>query len=265
MVGNSGDEENFDGDGAQRASMLAKALGILERVVACQEPASASAVADTLGLARPTGHRVVGALRELGYLKREPQTQRLVEGDRLLRLALDVLAAAARRGPRRGILEALTRETGETSALGCAAGGQVVYLDRVETTSPLGLRVRPGSSAPLHCTALGKLLLAFMPSKLRHRHLSTLTLARYTPATNTDAERLEDELVVIRGRGYAVSDQEFMSGVVSIAVPVRGASGRVIAGIALSAPEARLGASAACRYLEAMTGAARRLALTFDD
>lgn len=251
-------------DSSDKTGTLAKALDIMEVVVGQNYPTSASEVSTILGLAKPTGHRVVGTLRDLGYLKREPESQRLIEGDRLVSLALDVLAAAARRGPRHSILQALAEETGETCNLGCPVSGQVVYVDRVETKWPLGLRFEPGSHVPIHCTALGKMFLGFMSQRLRQKYLSTLPLTRYTENTITDADQLREELDRIRDEGVAVDDQEFMSGVVCIGVPIRGPSGRVAAGVAISAPEARLTTDEARQHIGALQEAARKLALTFD-
>ncbi len=176
-----------------------------------------------------------------------------------------MLAAAARRGPRHGILQAPAEETGETCNLGCPIGGQVVYVDRVETKWPLGLRFQPGSHVPIHCTALGKMFLGFMSQRLRQKYLSTLPLTRYTENTITDAERLREELDRVRSEGVAVDNQEFMSGVVCIGVPIRGPSGRVAAGVAISAPEARLTTAEARQHIGALREAARKLALTFDE
>src|SRR3546814_7940826 len=90
-------------------------------------------------------------------LKREPGGRRLIEGDRLVQLALKVLEAAAKRAPRHAILKSLSDAVGETCNLGVLAGHEMVYLDRVEAQWPLGLRFEPGSRVPLHCTAIGKM------------------------------------------------------------------------------------------------------------
>lgn len=251
--------------GAERSSSLVKALDIVETTV--REPASATTaeVAARLGLPKPTAHRIVNSLRELGFLQRESGSGRLVEGSRLVALALDVLASATRRGPRHNILEALADETGETCNLGVMAAGQVVYIDRVETKWPLGLRFDVGSTVPIHCTAIGKMFLSQMPDRLRRKYLGTLPLTRYTENTRTDAESLEEDLERIRSAGVSFDNCEFMSGVVCIAVPIRGRNGRTVAGLALSAPEARLTVDEARRHIPALRDVAGKLALTFDD
>lgn len=241
-----------------------KALDILEAVAGHTRPPTASEIAAELDLPLPTGHRIVAALKELGFLKRDLDNNRLTEGDRLVELALDVLAAAAQRAPRHSILQALAEQTGETCNLGVSVNGKIVYLDRVETQWPLGLRFEPGSTVPIHCTALGKMFLSQLPSGRRNDFVRALPLTRYTANTITDPERLLDALHRIREESVSIDNQEFMSGVVCIAVPIRNPRGRVCAGIAISAPEARLSLDAARSYVPLLQMTANKLSLTLE-
>jgi DNA-binding IclR family transcriptional regulator len=243
---------------------MAKALGILERVAENQgRPAAISEISVMLGLSKPTGHRIATALEEMGFLSREPAMRRLIEGDRLVRLAFNVLTAAASKAPRHGILEKLAETTGETCNLGVVLGNQVAYIDRVESRWPLGLRFEPGSRVPMHCTAIGKLFLSMMGAKQRDRILGSSALARYTENTITEPELLRRELERIRKEKVSTDNQEFMSGVVCIAVPIARADGRVCAGLALSAPQARLTLEKARGYLPLLREASERLAQSF--
>jgi DNA-binding IclR family transcriptional regulator len=242
-----------------------KALKILEAVAAGGRPVSIAELSAVLRLSKPTTHRIGTVLEGLGYLEREPGSRRFVEGKRLIHLALSVLQAAAGRGARHGILQALSETIGETCNLGGMSGNEVVYLDRVEATWPLGLRFEAGSRVPLHCTSLGKLFLSNLPEAQLRKTVSVLPLKRYTENTITHQARLIAELREIREKGYATDNQEFMSGVVCIAVPVMGPDHRPCAGIALSAPEARLTLTQACEYIPLLREAADRLAATFAD
>lgn len=251
--------------GTERSSSLNKALDIIETTVGQPTPSTTSELAAQLGLPKPTAHRLVNALRDLGFLQREPGSSRIAEGDRLVALALDVLASAAARGPRRNILAALADETGETCNFGVMAAGQVVYIDRVETKWPLGLRFDVGSRVPIHCTAIGKMFLAQMSGRQRRKYLGTLPLTRYTENTHTEIETLEADLEHVRTEGVSCDNCEFMSGVVCVAVPVHGPSGRTVAGIAISAPEARLTVEELREHTPALRQAADKMARTFDE
>jgi IclR family transcriptional regulator, acetate operon repressor len=236
-----------------------KALRVLETVAARKHPLSIAEIAVALEIPQPTAHRLVGTLEKLGFVGREPGRRRVIEGKRLVGLGLDVLQAAAGSGTRHAILAALAAKTGESCNLGVMAGGHVVYIDRVESQWPLGLRFEPGSRVPLHCTAIGKLMLSQMPDALIDAHLSGVSLARYTSTTITDAKRLREETQRIRKQGYSIDNQEFMSGVVCLAVPVKGPKGEVCAGVAISAPQARLTLAGVKRFLPDLRAAAGRL------
>jgi DNA-binding IclR family transcriptional regulator len=254
------------GNAREIGGTMAKALGILEHIAENRgRPAAVADISSVLGVSKPTGHRIAATLEEMGYLKRDPVARRLIEGDRLVRLAFNVLTTAASRSPRHSILEALAEATGETCNVGVVAGNQVAYIDRVESRWPLGLRFEPGSRVPMHCTAIGKLLLSTMSPKQRERFLSSALLARYTHNTITDPAALRRELAQIRKRKISTDDQEFMSGVVCVAVPIVGWNGRVCAGVALSAPHARLTLEQALDYLPPLQEAARKLSESFGD
>jgi hypothetical protein len=146
--------------------------------------------------------------------------ERLFYGVRLERLGLDIVAASMSRAPRQAILESLSQQIGETCNFGVMAGSHVVYLDRVESAWPFGLRFERGSHVPLHCTSMGKLFLSTLPAPRRALMLRSIPLYRYTENTITDVGRLEEELEKIRSMEVSTDDQEFLAGVVCVAVPV---------------------------------------------
>ena len=248
------------------AGATAKALGILEGVATHRRPISISEISAILHLSKPTGHRIATALEEMGFLKRDPANRRLIEGDRLVQLAFDVLVAAASRGSRHGLLEKLAEMTGETCNLGVVVGNQIAYIDRVESQWPLGLRFVPGSRVPMHCTALGKLFLSHLTAREQENFLNTNPLVRYTENTITNPEDLKWELSRIRKANVSTDNQEFMSGVVCVAVPVMlPGKKRICAGIALSAPQARLALEKALRFVPMLRESSAKMSLTLSD
>jgi len=246
--------------GDDESGAVPKALRVLEAVAARKRPLSIAEIAAALDMPQPTAHRIVGTLEKLGFVGREPGRRRIVEGSRLVGLGLDVLQAAAGSGTRHAILAALAKKTGESCNLGVLAGSNVVYIDRVESQWPLGLRFEPGSRVPLHCTAIGKLLLSQMSAGVIDAHLANGSPVRYTSTTITEAKRLREELARIRKQGYSIDNQEFMSGVVCMAVPVKGPKGEVCAGLAISAAQARLTLAGVRRFLPDLRAAADKLA-----
>lgn len=248
------------------AGAVPKALRVLEAVAERKRALSIAEIAAALDLPQPTAHRIVSVLERLGFVAREPGKRRIIEGARLVGLGLNVLHAAAGSGIRHAILASLAKKTGESCNLGVMAGGNVVYVDRVESQWPLGLRFEPGSRVPLHCTAIGKLLLSELPETAFDAYLANGALTRYTATTITDPRRLRQELSRIRRQGFSTDHEEFMSGVVCIAVPVQGPkNSQTCAGLAISAAEARLTLAGVKRFLPDLREAAGKLSRSLAD
>lgn len=196
-------------------------------------------------------------------LQREPAAKRYFPGPRLSKLALGTLLNPTQRAPRHAILQTLVGETGETCNLTVLDGSEIVYLDRVETVSPLRLDLRPGSRVPLHCTASGKLFLSQLPRKYRLKLIHSTPLKRYTDNTITDAVLLEHELEQVRVQQLATDNEEFLAGTTCMAVPVRDQNGRLCASVAVQAPTARLPLKQLLQHLPALQRAAISLSTTY--
>ena len=240
-----------------------KAFSILEAVSANPAPTSMAGIIRVTGMTKPTAHRIVNLLIEIGFLERDGLGGGLIEGASLVVLAHRTLRAAAPRSLRHSILQDLSDETEETSNYGVLSGGEVIYLDRVEAKWPLGLRFDAGSRVPAHCTAIGKLLLSRLPEDEAAALLRTMPKSRYTENTLTNINALMKLLQNIGETGIGTDDQEFMHGVVCQAVPVITEDGKCIGGIAISAPEARMDLDEARAFVPQMKAAAANLASTF--
>jgi DNA-binding IclR family transcriptional regulator len=210
-----------------------------------------------------TVFRLCQKLEEEGYLIREDGSRRFAIGPRLLALGLDTVRSAGPLHQRHAILSETVEAIGETCNITTLVGAQVLYLDRVETRWPLRLALEPGSRVPIHCTASGKLLLAFMPKKEQQRVLTDLVLSPQTPNSITDPTLLQRDLTRIAARGYSTDNEEFLTGLIAVAVPIRDRTGRTIAAIACHAPVARLTLDKATKLLPTLKRVAARLAKTF--
>jgi IclR family acetate operon transcriptional repressor len=239
-----------------------KAVALLEAMARTRRPLSITEFSALLRIPKPTVHRMVRMLEDEGLLQREPGDRRFVPGDRLVRFGLDIIGAAMQRAPRHAILAALSAETGETCNFGVMAGSHVLYLNRVESAWPFGLRFEPGSRVPLHCTAMGKIFLSQLPKEKCALLLRAGPLYRYTENTITAVPALEVELERIRAAGVSTDNQEFLAGVVCVAVPVSIASARPAAALAISAPTARMSLQQALTHLPKVRAAADRLSQT---
>lgn len=249
----------------QGPTQTLKPFAFLEAIAEVQRPLSVSELSALLAVPQPTAHRIVHMLESEGFLERDVGTRKFAPGPRLLQLGLGVVSTAARLAPRRAILESLSQEIGETCNFGVRAGNRIIYLDRVEAKWPFGLRFEPGSRVPLHCTAMGKLLLSFTPAAQRQKLLKVLPLDRYTEQTITDPVLLEEECERIRKSEVSTDNQEFLAGVICVAAPVRLRNGNAIAAVATSAPVARVSMKRALQFVPLLRSAAAQMALTLED
>lgn len=248
----------------EASSATARALAILREIAQAQGPTAAADIALKLGLSKATVHRLAVHLEELGFLQRQPGTKRFVVGPELQLLAVDALINSTWRGERHAILQALVEQVQETCNVTVLDGNEVVYIDRVESHWPLRTHLHPSSRVPLHCGASGKVFLSFMPAYKRRRLLTSGPLKRYTEKTVIDPKKIEQELKLVRAQKVGVDDEEFLPGLVGLAVPVFDSRGRVCATVSLHVPTVRQNAKQALKNVPALTWAAEAISRTLD-
>lgn len=246
------------------SSAALRAIAILEHISRLDAPISLADLIPRVALPKPTVHRMLVLLERAGLLTREPTGKSYSVGPRLAYLARDVMLNATVRATRHAILRRLVAEVGETCNLTMLDQGQVMYMDRVESAWPLRVDLKAGSVVPLHCSASGKLFMSRMPPAKRRALIAQLLLTRYTDNTITDAARLDAELERIRAKGVAVDNEEYLAGLVCVAVPVVLQDGRVCASVAVQAPVARLPVARALEHVPLLTRAAASMAETFE-
>jgi len=244
----------------------ARSFAILEHVASSRAPVDVLDIIASVKLPKATAYRLVDWFVTQGYLAREPGRRRLIVGPKLANLAFSALSSSMRHDTPHVVLQRLVHTLNETCNIGTLLNGEVVYLDRVEAEHwPLRLHYTSGSRVPLHCSAIGKLFLALAASPRRKRLLQSLDLRRYTDSTITDCDRLDVELRQIRKEQVSFDRQEYLVGVVCMAVPVMGANGEMLAALAIQAPEARMNVQTARRHLPALRSAATELAEIFQN
>lgn len=243
------------------ASPALRQIELLERLAQAGSPMGLSELVAASGWPKPSVHRMLVQLEGAGWLAREPDGRRYALAPRLARLADAVQTASIPQGVRRAVLRQLVAQVGESCNLTALSGAQVHYLDRMESAFPLQMELRPGTRVPLHCSASGKLFLALLAPRRRSALLAGLPLARYTATTLTERALLDAELQAIARQDYAVDDQEFVQGLVCVAVPVRVAGQRAVrCALALQAPVARMSLAQALQQLPHLRAAATALA-----
>jgi len=234
-------------------------ISLLEVIASRDQLFSLQALVEETGLPKPTLHRMLQQLEGAGLLQREDDGRHYSTGQRLRQLAENLLLNNSFHGAQRAVLRHLVEEIGESCNLTALSGSEVLYLDRVETAAPLRFYLHSGSRVPAHCSASGKLFLAQMSAAQRQRLLANVPLEAYTPKTLVTLEALEEELARVKRDGYALDNEEFLPGLLCVAVLVPSTRARSNMAIALQAPSMRLTADKALQWLPALQRAAQAL------
>ena len=251
------DESNTDSPSAGGAPE--RTLRLLSLLARSGRALSLAELCAQLEMAKPTLHRLCGQLVAQGFLAHEVGARSYTTGPALRALALDTLHNAHESGRRHQHLKQLVAKVGETCNFTTLDGASVLYLDRVEAPWPWRLSLDVGTRVPLHCTASGKLFLAHLDAPRRDALMAQLPLPRLTANTLTTRRALRSECEAIARQGHSLDREEFIAGLMALAVPVRDAQGAVRAAIAVHAPVARLTADAALARLPALQAAAQRM------
>ncbi len=246
-------ERGSTGSSAERSLRL---LGLL---AGAGRPLSLADLAARLALPKGTAHRICLQLLESGYLSRDADERLFGVGPALRQLAFSTLNHGVVRGLRHDVLAQLVEAIGETCNFTTQDGTEVLYLDRVEAKWPLRLTLDVGSHVPLHCTASGKLFLAMMPADEREAVIERIVLARMTAQTIVTKKALRAECEAIVAAGHSCDREEFIAGLIAVAVPVGPLGSSVRAAIAVHAPTARMSLKQALAKLAALKSAAARM------
>ena len=219
------------------AQAIDRASALLVTVMEAPAPVFLTQLALAHGLAKSTTSRMLSALERQGLVARD-QDGAFVPGPTLLRFARTRAVETDLIAMYRPLLERLATITGETANLAIHSGDAVESLDQADGQYLLGTRNWVGSRVPLHCSALGKILLAFEAAPIPPGRLE-----RRTPATISNRADLLTELAAVRRRGFAVIKDELEEGLTAIAAPIRDQSGTVIAAVSITGPSSRLSAA----------------------
>ncbi|HXB64542.1 MAG TPA: IclR family transcriptional regulator [Solirubrobacteraceae bacterium] len=223
------------------SSSLQAGLAILNCFSAQKPVLGIAKLADELNMSRSTTHRYASTLVALGYLEQD-HARRYRLAPRVADMGMSVLDSMALRGKAREPLRELREQTGRTASLAVLDGTQVRYVDRRRGwrrgQHAVDLDLGAGASLPAQCTAMGKVLLAHLPDRERARVIGELELTRPGPNSIPTKKALRAELDRVREEGIALGDEELAPGVRTIAAPVHGPDGEVIAAVGVPVPAA---------------------------
>lgn len=209
-------------------SAISNAVYLIKRAVEHQpDGLNFTALNEESGIPQGSAHRLAKELVELGILDYDPERKTYRGGLMLASLGAQIIGHYSLGKIARPALEALHRDLGQVVTLGIRDGTTGIYIDKIEA-SDMGLRLHSevGKAFPLHCTAMGKVLLAHADDATQKQVLRT-KLPALTPNTITDPERLNAALAEVRRMGYAIDDEEITRGLICTAAPIFDIDGSV--------------------------------------
>lgn len=213
---------------------LARGLKILNLLEHSRNGMGTTEIARHLSIDKSSASRLLHTLANYGFVEQDANSSRYLLGPQLLTLGQHLLNRITLRDHARPYLHELVDKTGECAHLAILAQQQALYIDQVESTAALRVESEIGTLSPLHCTALGKAMLAFgdgrMPAELRP----------FTHRTVTDPSTLDAQLAQTLTRGYAIDDEEYNYGVRCVAAPVYDHQGLLVGAIGISGPAGRV-------------------------
>jgi IclR family KDG regulon transcriptional repressor len=225
---------------AYTVKSLVKAMNILAVLAEETPPYTLTQLSRRLHLHVSTVHRLLVNLVRHGFVEEDPVSGGYQLSYRVLRMGLRVLDRLDFRRVAHPLLRELNLRTKETVHLTILQEGKAISIEKFDSPQPVGLDARLGGVMPLHCTGVGKVLLAYQGEDLLNQIVQSPGLTRMTAHTITGAGQLRRELEMIRQQGYALDQEEAVDGLRCVAGPVINHTGQIVAAFSVAAPATRM-------------------------
>ena len=226
--------------GTYKVQALDRAFAVLDLLGESDTPLGLAQVAASLQLHKSTAHRFLMVLERHRMVERTT-TGKFRLGLRLFDFGNRAIEQYDLRDRAQPHLRRLVTETEETAHLCILEGAHVIYIDKIEPAArSVRMITRIGATNPVHCTSVGKAILAFLPEERITDVLRRTRFERFTHRTVATPEQFRVELEKTRRRGYAVDDEELEEGLRCIAVPVLDAQRQPVAAVSVSGPSFRV-------------------------
>lgn len=208
---------------------LARGLAVLRAFSDQRRSLTIAQISQKTGIPRAAVRRCLHTLRELGYAEAEHNNFSL--RPKVLTLGYSYLSSTSLTVSTQPLLNSLSRTLNESCSLAVLEDNEILYVSRSAASRVMSVALNTGSRLPAYCTSLGRVLLSHMPADELDAYFAKVKLRAMTERTLVSEKRLREILVNVRDNGYALIDEELEIGLRSIAVPVRGASGTVLAAL----------------------------------
>jgi DNA-binding IclR family transcriptional regulator len=252
-------ETSHDGSGPYKVQVLDRAVAILELLSNSASEMSLGELTAAIGLHKSTVHRLLMVLEGHSLVDKSPLNGRYRLGMKLFELGSLAVANLNLRERARSRLEWLVAQTGETVHLCVMDRGEMLYIDKLEPERSVRISSRIGRRVGVHCSAVGKAMLACLPVPSVREILRQRGMTARTPHTFTDPDLFIAELDSTRTLGYALDNEEAEEGVHCVAVPIFDCGGKAVAAISISGPSFRFDQQRSASMVESLRTVAREL------
>jgi len=200
---------------------------------------SLAEVSERLAMDKGTAFRLLGTMKEAGYVTQNPESKRYSNSLKLFAMGNRVADHSGFRQIARPFLEELAAKSGETANLSLRIGNDMVFVDKVETKETIKAGLSVGITVPMYCTGMGKAVLAFMKEEEAEAIIDGFQFQPYTEATVTTKEQLKAKLEEVRKQGYCLDVEEYVESLICFAAPLFDYHGNPIGAISVSSPKYR--------------------------
>jgi IclR family transcriptional regulator, acetate operon repressor len=232
--------DRLDEASSGQVQSLVRAFAILDALVLAGRPMGLREIADSVGLARSTCHRLLTTMQAISYVRFDMKAKHWLVGRRSVALSQSFIATRDLASMCQPFMKSLAMGLGETINLSVLDGANLRYLTQASSKTAMGTFARPGAEIPAHCTAAGKSIMAFLPEDHQEQALGQLRLEPKTNNTIVEMPAFMAELHQTKQRGFGVDLQENCTGIVCVAVPIFDESGVPKAAVSMSSWANRL-------------------------
>ena len=225
---------------SKNVKSIVKAAAIIDLLSAADTPLALAEIAAELGIVKSTLHGLISTLLDVGYVDQDAATGHYLLGFRLFEIGSTVSRKWNERKLSYPYMQELAEKTGETIHLAVLDDGEVLYINKQESSGSIRIVTDTGIKLPAHCTGVGKVLLSGLTPYEIKKITRKRSMTRYTDTTITSLDKLMDELEKIRTQGYATDEQEFMEGLRCIAAPIYNHKGEITCALSIAGPSSRM-------------------------
>lgn len=222
-----------------KVSSITRVLEIIEAVSYAPKPISPLELSQELDIPKPTIHRLIQHLVDEGFVAVDIGGG-IIPGKRVRNLSVELWQQRHFFNERQVVLQRLVDDIKESCGIAIPYQMNMTYTNRVQTALPLQIYLPVGAKSPMWCTGTGKLYLSQLPKASRHKMLHSLALSQFTKNTITDIDALNAELDRIAKTGIGIDNEEFISEMVTVAVPILDKKSRYLASLYVHAPTVRV-------------------------